>query len=105
MNDRVAFEKPALLSDLYRMAFDKVLDAIIILDTRGTIIEANPAACQQVGCARHKLLYTDIRQIHDSASAENFSSHLERVKATGLANFEAVHIFRDGTRIPVNTQL
>jgi diguanylate cyclase (GGDEF)-like protein/PAS domain S-box-containing protein len=101
----LSLEKPPIVSELYRMVFDHALDAIFILDTSGTIIEANPVACQQVGRAKHKLLYTDIRQIHDPESAENFSHHLEQVKTKGYANFEAIHIFRDGTCINVDIQL
>lgn len=105
MNDKLAIESPALLSDLHREIFDHAPDAIFILDSSGAIVEVNPAACQQVGRAKHQLLHTDIRQLQDPTSAVNFSHQLERVITEGRTNFDGVHVFRDGTRIPIAVRL
>lgn len=98
-------EHPPVPGEAYRMIFDQSDDAMFILDTAGTVIEANPAAAQLLGYARDELLRTDARQFHEPASAKHFSQHLQRAREESSTGFEAVHVRRDGTHMPVTIQL
>lgn len=95
---------PLHISALYRVVFDQAHDATLILDTDGTIIEVNQAACRHLGRARHELLNTDVRTIHDPASAEYVSRQLKKAATEGGADFEAIHVRHDGTPIPIDVQ-
>ena len=98
-------ESPHIPAHAYRMIFDQADDAVLLLDGAGMVIEANPAATRQLGYARDELLGMDPRQFHHPDSAEEFSLRLEQVDWQENAGFEAIHVHRDGTHIPVGIQL
>src|SRR6185503_6271152 len=40
----------------FRAMFDSALDALVVADTTGAFVEANPAACELFGVSRERLL-------------------------------------------------
>jgi PAS domain S-box-containing protein len=90
----------------YRRVFNGVSDAVFVSTLRGDglpdrFIQVNDQACSYLGYPREELLQMGP---HDIAAPEAWAE-IQAVRATLLAEghrlFEAIHIARDGARIPV----
>ena len=98
IQDKVHQELP---EEMYRMLFENACDAIFVADVEGNFIAVNQAACDHVGYGREELLRMRPEQINGRESSEKVSERLARIRKEGECTFEAVHVHRDGRRIPV----
>ncbi|MBV8488514.1 MAG: PAS domain S-box protein, partial [Planctomycetaceae bacterium] len=86
-----------------RALFDGIHDAVLVHDWRGRILDANPAACQQLGYTREELLGMTTSQI-DVDTPKSAGGFLERLKCQfqeGALAYEGLHRTKDGRTIPV----
>jgi two-component system, cell cycle sensor histidine kinase and response regulator CckA len=52
----------------YQTLFESGLDALIVLDSAGRFLDANPAACQLVGLGKNELIGHNVKETIESAS-------------------------------------
>lgn len=78
-------------------------DAILLLDEEGRILDANDRAQELYGYSREELLALTVFDLRTGTSAERESAHaqFEMVRRDGSLMFEATHLRKDGTTIPV----
>lgn len=85
----------------YRTLFESAGDAIFIVDLAGHVLEANHMACQQLRYTHAELLGMSITQFDGSPEAMSVEDRIRQLRHEGEQVFEAVHMRRDGTRLPV----
>ena len=102
MQDKVHQELP---EEMYRMLFENACDAIFVADMEGNFIAVNQAACDHVGYAREELLRMRPEQINGRGSSGKVAERLARIRKEGECTFEAVHVHRDGSQIPVEMHI
>lgn len=90
-----------LSDDTYRALFERVGDAIFVMDMDGNFLAVNQTACEHVGYSREELLRMRPEQINAPESAARFAERMAQVKREGGCTVESIHLRRDGTRIPV----
>ena len=84
-----------------RALFDGIHDAVFVHDLQGRILDANPAACRQLGYTREELIGMTTEQIDDPEFATGFQQRLEQQLRQGRLNCEGLHRTKDGRVIPV----
>ncbi|MGO9966024.1 MAG: PAS domain S-box protein [Bryobacteraceae bacterium] len=92
----------------YRLVFNSVSDAIFVhglgedgLPTR--FIDVNDNACRYLGYTRDELLRMLVSDIAAPEELPNVKQRARRLVAEGELIWEAVHIAKDGRRIPVES--
>ena len=84
-----------------RALFDGIHDAVFVHDQEGRILDANPAACRQLGYTREELLAMNTSQIDAPEFASGFSERLSRQLHEGILRCEGEHRTKSGRMIPV----
>ena len=84
----------------YRNLFETVSDGIYIADTHGKIVEANSAACRQLGYTRGELLTLSIKGVMGRAAAD-VEALQDEVYKKGYVFVETTHLLKNGGTIPV----
>ena len=98
LEQRVA-ERTAALAESemkYRALFENSLDMVFLTRTDGTIVDANPAACQALGLTRAEICARGRAGIIQPASP-NLEEGLKRRAATSRAQGELTFIRKDGS--------
>ena len=90
----------------YRTLFDCASDAVFVHPMLpeggvGHFIEVNHVACERLGYTREELLRMSPLDIDAPASRERVAGLIQQLLLTGRTLFEAVHVTKDGRRIPV----
>ena len=90
----------------YRLLFNNTLDAVFVHGLRkngqaGNFIEVNDLACKRLGYTREQLLKMNPTDIDDPQSAERVKERVKGLEKNRQVLFEAVHIAKDGRKIPV----
>jgi PAS domain S-box-containing protein len=81
---------------------DAANDAILLHDLEGRIIEANEAAYRVRGYEKDEFLSLNIKDLDAPEFAANFQNRSREMLEYGHAKFEAAHICKNGTRIPLD---
>jgi len=93
------------MGDLNLIPPDYVMDALFIHDAEqspvGLFLEANQAACEQLGFTREELLKMTPLDIDDPDSAIDIRPVIEALTLGKPVLFEQVHVTKDGRKIPV----
>ena len=99
-------DRDRLPAGVYRQLFEAAADPIFVLDlAEGHFIEVNRAACDHLGYSREELLRMGPEHIDDAATMEKIPERIEQLKKGIPLTYEAVHINRDGTHIPVEMHI
>jgi PAS domain S-box-containing protein len=88
----------------YRLLFESAADAIYILDLKGRILAANPAASQQTGYAPAELTAMDIAQVNAPGFSPRVPERMQRLIQDGHLEFETTHRRKDGTLFPIEVK-
>ncbi|PJA31355.1 MAG: hypothetical protein CO187_09845, partial [Zetaproteobacteria bacterium CG_4_9_14_3_um_filter_53_7] len=91
--------------ELYRTLFDQTADPIFVLDISGKFVEMNQAACKHIGYSRDELLQMSPANFNAPESLDKIPLRTEQIKRDGYGFFEATHIHRNGTHIPVEMHI
>lgn len=89
----------------YRMLFDNVNDAVLLLEIEGDekpgkFIEVNNVACRRLGYSREEFRTLSVKDI--SAQNENDQlRYFRKLRQEKTVTFQSVHRAKDGTLIPV----
>ena len=84
-----------------RALFDGIHDAVFVHDQEGRILDANPAACRQLGYSRAELLRMTTSQIDVPEFAAGFQERLRQQLREGTLTCEGLHRTKNGRIIPV----
>ena len=84
----------------YQIQFEQSLDGILITDTKGNIIDANPAAGSILGYDRGNLIACKREDIVDIGDP-NYQQALAERKESGTYQIETNLIHKEGHKIPV----
>src|SRR6056297_3808863 len=92
--------------DQYKSIFNHTSDAIYFHDvsrdgTQGNFCDVNDAACEMLGYSREELLNMTPNDIDSSDSVKNSPKILEKLKQHKRIIFEAVHVKKNGEKLPV----
>jgi PAS domain S-box-containing protein len=84
----------------FRAVFEKGWDAIFMVDLKGRVLDANPAACRSLGYTRSELLK---RKVADFAvePPESLRDRFRTIARGAPRTFESVHRRKDGSTFPV----
>ncbi len=90
----------------YRLLFNSGTDAVFVHQLTpesmpGQFIEVNDIACQRLGYTRKELLQLTPLDIDAPGKRERGPAIMEKLCTDNYVLFEAVHVARDGTHIPV----
>lgn len=85
--------------DRYQIQFEQSLDGILITDTQGHILEANPAAGKILGWDRQTLTTNHRRDIIDTDDP-NYQRVLKNLEESGSFRLETNLIHKEGHKIP-----
>ncbi|MGO9310981.1 MAG: PAS domain S-box protein [Spirochaetia bacterium] len=90
----------------YRLLFDSISDVVLVHPyhedlTPEVFVEVNDVACERLGYSREELLTMSTFDIDAAEGLEAVPEAMKRLKAEGHAEWEGMHITRDGRKIPV----
>jgi PAS domain S-box-containing protein len=85
----------------FRTLFDFANDAIFIHDLGGKFVEVNRTACERLGYSREEFLTMSPADIDAPDFAPLQSEREGALEGHGSAFFEAAHVRRDGSVVPV----
>lgn len=88
----------------YRMLFNNTMDAILIVDLTGRILDINDPAIRQYGYTREAMLQMHITEIDTPQDRVNVPARLAMVDSDGEAKFEAEHRDARGHIFPVEVR-
>jgi diguanylate cyclase (GGDEF)-like protein/PAS domain S-box-containing protein len=88
----------------YRMLFNNTMDAILIVDLTGRILDINDPAIRQYGYTRDVMLQMHITEIDTPQDSVNVPARLALVNSQGQAKFEAQHRNAQGRIFPVEVR-
>jgi PAS domain S-box-containing protein len=89
----------------YRGIFEAAVDMLFLIDSEGTILDANPAACEAHGFSREELLGRAIKEIVSAEDRSLVDSATEKLRTGGTASIEAAHLRKDGSTFRVEVKL
>jgi PAS domain S-box-containing protein len=87
----------------YRILFESAGDGIYVHDLDGNILDANQMQCERLGYSREEYLKLNLRDIVEGETADLFPERVRRLKKDGHIVLESVHIRKDGTKLPIET--
>ncbi len=85
----------------YRAIFEAVTNSLLIFDRKGTIVEANPAACAMYGYPREQLVGLSGGQLVQSDHHHVFAKFQRKVAAGESFHMVSRDVCRDGAEIDV----
>jgi PAS domain S-box-containing protein len=100
-------QRAALTTESARVAaryvalIDEANDALVVLDDRGRVMEANRRASEFYGRTRDALIGMQVREVLPPEARTETDRRLAQVLKEGSGLFDAVHVRADGTTFPV----
>lgn len=88
----------------FKTIVDLAPDAFFIADATGRFIEANDAACNQLGWTREELLQKSVLDIVAPWVVDDAKRRLSEMKSE-YGFFESTHVRRDGSLVPVELSI
>src|ERR1035437_2791332 len=81
----------------YRVLFEQAPNGIVLIDDQtGRTIEANEAACRQLGYSREEFAALSIADYEARDTPEEIQAHLQKERSTGSDDFETLHRTKNG---------
>src|SRR5262249_23647090 len=82
----------------YRALFESNKDGILLCDERGTITDANPAACKIIGLRRRDLLALSVASLQAGDTTGKLDAAFRACVQSGSASGETEFALSDGSR-------
>ncbi len=89
----------------FRALFNSAADELLVIDLRGRILEANPAACEMLGYTRDELLEIGPEHLDVPEEAARVPERWDELIRTGQIRFETRHLRRDGSSFPIEVNV
>ena len=77
------------------------MDGACLVGETGRILEANEAYCRMLGYTREELIGRSVGEFDAAETEEATRAHIRDLVRAGSCRFEARHVRRDGTLLPV----
>ncbi|MDH5328218.1 MAG: PAS domain S-box protein [Gammaproteobacteria bacterium] len=84
---------------------ERSIEGFWIVDSNGSVIEANQAFCEMLGYERSEVLTLNIRDIEATESNAEMEAHMQRVFAQGYDRFETKHRHKAGHLIDIEISI
>jgi two-component system cell cycle sensor histidine kinase/response regulator CckA len=94
--ERVSREELSSAEARYRTLYEQSPDGVLLIDSRGVIVEFNDQACSQLGYTRQEFGNLQLRDIDPVETTEEIKASFENVARTGRAEFKVKHRTKDG---------
>ncbi len=105
VSDRVQVERRAEeIGEKYERVFDAIRDGVFLETMDGRIVDANRAACDQLGFCREELLKKSAADLVPAEARAWLPNVREVVLREGDLLVEAVNVRKDGTELPVEVR-
>ncbi len=88
-----------------RYILEVALDGFWQLDERGNLMDVNPSYCLLSGYAREELLCMHVSELEVLGNPDEIAARVQKLLATGAAQFESVHRRKDGSFWQVETSV
>lgn len=90
----------------FEILFNSIGDAVFLAPlsaegVHGNFVQVNDVACARLGYTRQELLGMNARSINPAANSGRVRSFGRHIRREGETVFEAIHVAKDGTQIPV----
>ena len=103
VTDRKRAEEAVRERDLeFAALFNSAADQILVVDLRGRILEANRAACEQLGYTHDEMLALGPEDLDVPEEAAKVPERWDELLRTGYTRFESQHRRRDGSSFPLD---
>lgn len=89
----------------FRLLVEHATDGIFLHDTDGTVLDANPQACESLGYPRAELLGLRVHDFDPTVAPDALEAVLQQLNAGQALSFDANHRRKDGTVFPVEVRL
>jgi len=83
----------------YRNYIDGCPAGILVFDSMGRCLEANPAACEMAGCTEAELMSLNATNLIRTESVANAQYHLDQFKKTGQATLDLEFRRKDNSKV------
>ncbi|MCB9855169.1 MAG: PAS domain S-box protein [Phycisphaerales bacterium] len=93
-----------LSEDRYRTFVDHAVDALLLHDENGVIIDVNRHACESLGYAREELIGSTALKFDSSISTEELVDIVRRMNEGEMVTIDSIHRRKDGTEFPVEVR-
>ena len=80
----------------YRALMDQASDAVVLVDVRGIVTEANGQALRLMGKSRDEVVGSTMEDIHDAAIQQAVRSGFDELMGSGAAAIAGIHLTRPG---------
>ncbi len=87
-----------------RATLEYVKDGIFFLDSQGIVVDANAAACSQLGRARSEVIGAPVSAFTGRASFQ-FSTIVDRLESEPHLSYQTTHLHKSGTRVDIDLTL
>ena len=87
---------PARSNEFYQTIFELMPGSVLLMDTQGIVLEANPSFCQHIGYARKELIGQHV-SLFSKDSRETIDANIARLLAGEILEHEVCNIHRDGS--------
>ncbi len=104
-------ERNAIMRELTKQSvfntklLESTNDGYILADSKGNILDANPAYSRMVGFSREELREMTIRELESNFSDEEIHKIISKVMQEGNATFETSHLDRFGNDVILESNL
>ncbi len=85
----------------FRILFESAVDALIILDLDGNLIDVNRTAHERLGYTKAEMLSMNLSQLDHPDFADKIPGRMEDLQQHGCCECESAHLRKDGTAMPV----
>ncbi|MHC5002521.1 MAG: PAS domain S-box protein [Planctomycetota bacterium] len=89
------------LAELARFTFEQASDPVFWLNAEGRFVDANRAACDQLGYSREELLERRVFDIDVEVMERSWPARWDELRTVGSRRIESTHRHRDGSEFPV----
>ena len=97
-----AEEARRISEEKYRSLFENAHDSILVIDPANMhFIDVNQNAAWRLGYTREELLELNVPDINLSADDDLFHTNFQKILSEGENKFDAVHVRKDGSHMPV----
>ena len=99
--DRVSWGMPVSGEAGLRATLEYIKDGIFFIDSQGTVVDVNAAACEQLGRVRAEVIGASVTAITGRADFQ-FSSVVARLELESHLSYQTTHLHKSGTRVDVD---
>ncbi|THB68875.1 MAG: PAS domain S-box protein [Desulfovibrio sp.] len=92
------------LEQRYKLVFEHACDGMYIHDMAGHFLDVNPMGHKRLGYSREEFLALNVRDVDLPGHEERFLERRQLVHELGSLFFEAEHVHKDGSILPVDVR-